>query len=56
MGVVTVQVSLYPLQQASIGPTIRKAVRALRGRGLNTRVGATGTLVWGDDESQEREP
>jgi uncharacterized protein YqgV (UPF0045/DUF77 family) len=45
---ITAQVSLYPLRQESIGPTIREAVRAFRQRGLHVRVGEMSTLVWGE--------
>jgi uncharacterized protein YqgV (UPF0045/DUF77 family) len=48
MKVITAQVSLYPLRQESIGPTIREAVRAFRQRGLDTRMGEMSTLVWGE--------
>lgn len=46
-----VQVSLYPLRQASIGPTIREAVRTFRERGLETRMGEMSTLVWGEEQA-----
>jgi len=49
MSVITAQVSLYPLRQASIGPPIRRAVRVFRERGLQTRIGAMSTLVWGEE-------
>ncbi len=48
---ITAQVSLYPLRQESIGPTIREAVRVCRQRGLQTRVGEMSTLVWGEEEA-----
>jgi uncharacterized protein YqgV (UPF0045/DUF77 family) len=51
MGLVTAQVSLYPLRQASIGPPIREAVRILREHGLQTRIGEMSTLVWGEEEA-----
>jgi uncharacterized protein YqgV (UPF0045/DUF77 family) len=41
------QVSLYPLRQVSIGPSIREAVRVLQEYGLETRVGEMSTLVLG---------
>jgi uncharacterized protein YqgV (UPF0045/DUF77 family) len=47
--VITAQVSVYPLRQVSIGPAIRKAVRVFRQHGLETRVGAMSTLVWGEE-------
>ncbi len=49
MGVITAQVSLYPLRQASIGPAIRGAVRVFRKYGLETRTGEMSTLVWGEE-------
>jgi uncharacterized protein YqgV (UPF0045/DUF77 family) len=45
------QVSLYPLRQASIGPTIRHVVRHLRVRGLNVRMDEMSTLVWGEERT-----
>ncbi|RLC63915.1 MAG: hypothetical protein DRI48_08050 [Chloroflexi bacterium] len=51
MSIITAQVSLYPLRQESIGPTIREAVRVFRRRGLNTRVGEMSTLVWGEEQA-----
>jgi uncharacterized protein YqgV (UPF0045/DUF77 family) len=47
MGVITAQVSLYPLQQVSIGPAIREAVQVFGEHGLGTRMGEMNTLVWG---------
>jgi len=49
MGIITAQVSLYPLRQASIGPPIREAVRVFRQHGLETRIGEMSTLVWGEE-------
>lgn len=46
---ITAQVSLYPLRQVSIGPTIRDVVRVLERHGLNVRVGEMSTLVWGEE-------
>ena len=51
MSVMSAQVSLYPLRQASIGPAIREAVRVFRQRGLNARVGEMSTLVWGEEQA-----
>jgi uncharacterized protein YqgV (UPF0045/DUF77 family) len=45
------QVSLYPLRQASLGPAIRQAARALRQHGLKVRVGEMSTLVWGEEHA-----
>ena len=49
MSVLTAQVSLYPLRQASIGPAIREAVRVFRERSLKTQIGEMSTLVWGEE-------
>ena len=51
MSVTMAQVSLYPLRQASIGPTIREAVRLFRRQGLEIRVGEMSTLVWGSEQA-----
>ena len=51
MRVLSAQISVYPLRQASIGPPIRDAVRAFRAHGLGARVGEMSTLVWGDEET-----
>jgi len=47
---ITAQVSLYPLRQASIGPVIRETVRVFERRGLHPRVGEMSTLVRGEEE------
>jgi uncharacterized protein YqgV (UPF0045/DUF77 family) len=49
--VITAQVSLYPLRQASIGPVIREAARAFRQHGLEARIGEMSTLVWGEERA-----
>jgi uncharacterized protein YqgV (UPF0045/DUF77 family) len=51
MGMVTAQVSLYPLRQSSIGPAIREAVHVLRQCGLEVRIGEMSTLVWGEEQA-----
>jgi uncharacterized protein YqgV (UPF0045/DUF77 family) len=51
MGIVTAQISLYPLRQASIGPAIRETVRVFRQRGLKTRMSEMSTLVWGEEQA-----
>ncbi|MGC9356679.1 MAG: YkoF family thiamine/hydroxymethylpyrimidine-binding protein [Anaerolineae bacterium] len=50
MALISAQVSIYPLRQASIGPPIREAVRIFRRHGLNVRVGEMSTLVWGEED------
>jgi len=49
MSIISAQVSLYPLKQASIGPAIREAVRVFRQSGLTARVGEMSTVVWGEE-------
>jgi len=49
MGIITAQVSLYPLRQASIGPAIRDAVRVFGKHDLEIRTGEMSTLVWGEE-------
>jgi uncharacterized protein YqgV (UPF0045/DUF77 family) len=51
MGVITAQVSLYPLRQESIGPAILEAARVLREHGLEIRIGEMSTLVWGEEQA-----
>ena len=51
MSVIMAQVSLYPLRQVSIGPTIREAVRIFRQHRLEIRVGEMSTLVWGEEQA-----
>jgi len=47
--VITAQVSLYPLRQASIGPAIRETARIFERHGLHVRVGEMSTLIWGEE-------
>ena len=51
MGVITAQVSLYPLRQKSIGPAIRETVRVFRQCGVKTRMGEMSTLLWGEEQA-----
>jgi uncharacterized protein YqgV (UPF0045/DUF77 family) len=51
VSMITAQVSLYPLRQKSLGPTIREAVRVLHQHGLETRIGEMSTLVWGEEQA-----
>jgi uncharacterized protein YqgV (UPF0045/DUF77 family) len=48
--VISAQVSLYPLRQVSIGPTIRQAVRVLREYEVGVRVDEMSTLIWGEED------
>lgn len=47
---ISAQVSLYPLRQVSIGPTIRQAVRVLREYEVGVRVDEMSTLIWGEED------
>ena len=49
MSVISAQVSLYPLRQKEIGPSVREAVLVLRGHGLLVRIGEMSALVWGEE-------
>ena len=47
---ITAQVSLYPLRQDNLSPSINAVVQALNKEGVESKTGAMSTLVWGDDE------
>ena len=47
---ITAQVSLYPLRQDDLSPSIDAVVNALDREGVESQTGAMSTLVWGDDE------
>ena len=47
---ITAQVSLYPLRQDNLSPSINAVVQALDKDGVESQTGAMSTLVWGDDE------
>ena len=51
MGIISAQVSLYPLRMASIGPVIDEVVSVLGGPGLETQMGEMSTVVWGEERS-----
>lgn len=46
---VSVQISLYPLGQASLSPVIDEALRIFRERGLEVEPGAMSSLIAGED-------
>ena len=48
---ITAQVSLYPLRQDDLSPSIDAVVSALDRQGVESRTGPMSTLVWGDDEA-----
>ena len=47
---VTAQVSLYPLGQDDLSPTIDAAVGEFERKGVEFRTGEMSTVLWGDDE------
>ncbi len=47
---ISAQVSLYPLGQADIAPTIAAFLRALSARDVPHEVGSMSTVLWGDDD------
>ena len=47
---VTAQVSLYPLRQADISPSIDSVLEAFAQHGIESETGTMSTLIWGDDE------
>jgi uncharacterized protein YqgV (UPF0045/DUF77 family) len=47
---ITAQVSLYPLRQDDLSPSIDAVIEALARHGIERQTGAMSTLVWGDDE------
>jgi uncharacterized protein YqgV (UPF0045/DUF77 family) len=47
---ITAQVSLYPLRQNDLSPSIDAVAEAFARHGLERQTGAMSTLVWGDDE------
>jgi uncharacterized protein YqgV (UPF0045/DUF77 family) len=51
MNVISAQVSVYPLRQPHLGPTISRVLDALRGRGLDVRPGTMSTVVIGETDA-----
>jgi len=47
---ITAQVSLYPLRQDDLSPSINAVIQALDRDGIESQTGSMSTLVWGDDE------
>ena len=46
---ISVQVSLYPLGQASLSPVIDEVLRIFREQGLDVEPGAMSTMIAGED-------
>lgn len=47
---ITAQVSLYPLGQEDLSPSIDAVTSALARHDIERQTGTMSTLVWGDDE------
>lgn len=47
---ITAQVSLYPLGQEDLSPSIDSVTKTLDEHGVDKETGVMSTLVWGDDE------
>jgi uncharacterized protein YqgV (UPF0045/DUF77 family) len=47
---ISAQVSVYPLRQDDLSPTVDAVVGALSRHGIERRTGEMSTVVWGDDE------
>jgi uncharacterized protein YqgV (UPF0045/DUF77 family) len=50
MKVISVQISVYPLRQAHLGPATTIALEAFRARSLDVRSGTMSTVISGDSE------
>lgn len=48
---ITAQVSLYPLGEADLSPSIDAAVGAFERHGIEYKTGEMSTVLWGDDEA-----
>ena len=51
MNTISVQVSLYPLRQPHVGPTISKALEVFRACGLDVRPGTMSTVITGEADA-----
>jgi uncharacterized protein YqgV (UPF0045/DUF77 family) len=47
---ITAQVSLYPLGQDDLSPSIDAAIGEVERHGVEHRTGEMSTVLWGDDE------
>jgi len=45
---ISAQISIYPLRQPHLGPTIAKALDVFRSRGLDVKTGTMSTVVTGE--------
>jgi uncharacterized protein YqgV (UPF0045/DUF77 family) len=51
MSTISVQVSLYPLRQPHLGPTISGVLEVFRARGLEVTPGTMSTVIVGDSDA-----
>ncbi len=47
---ITAQVSLYPLRQEDLSPSVDAVIETFDRHGVDRQTGAMSTVVWGDDE------
>jgi len=50
MAEISAQVSLYPLRQPDLGPSIQAAWRIFEEHGLEMKRGAMSTMLWGEED------
>jgi uncharacterized protein YqgV (UPF0045/DUF77 family) len=51
MNTISAQVSLYPLRQPHVSPSIARVLEVFRARGLEIRPGAMSTVVIGESDT-----
>lgn len=49
--IASAQISIYPLRQARLGPTVEGVRATLAEHGLTTKVGSMSTIVVGEDRA-----
>jgi uncharacterized protein YqgV (UPF0045/DUF77 family) len=49
--IASAQISIYPLRQARLGPTVESVRATLAEHGLTTKVGSMSTIVVGEDRA-----
>ena len=50
MSRISAHMSVYPLRQTEVSPSIGAALDALAENGVDHEVGLMGTMLWGEDE------
>lgn len=48
---ISAQISIYPLRQRHLGPSIAKGLEAFRSRGLDVKPGTMSTVVSGESDA-----